>query len=93
VWYQSIIERGYTVKKGNIMIALITKLLPKEYRAMLGIGQQIFANLDTKEERADVLAYAKEMFADGQVTVPEWGKFGGKLGILRGRGKNGRRKK
>ena len=72
------------------MIALITKLLPKEYRAMLTIGQQIFANLDTKEERADVFAYAKEMFADGKVTVPEWGKFGGKLGILRG---NGRKKK
>jgi hypothetical protein len=72
------------------MITLITKLLPKEYKALLELGQQIFANLDTKEERAEVLAYAKEMFADGRVSVPEWGKFGGKLGILRG---NGRKKK
>ena len=72
------------------MITLITKLLQKEYKALLELGQQIFANLDTKEERAEVLAYAKEMFADGRVSVPEWGKFGGKLGILRG---NGRKKK
>lgn len=72
------------------MIALITKLLPKEYKDLLELGQQIIANLDTKEERAEVIAYAKEMLADGKVTVPEWGKFGGKLGILRG---NGRKKK
>jgi len=72
------------------MIALITKLLPKEYRDLLILGQQIIGNLDTKEERAEVIAYAKEMLADGKVTVPEWGRFGGKLGILRG---NGRKKK
>jgi len=72
------------------MIALITKLLPKEYRDLLVLGQQIIGNLDTKEERAEVIAYAKEMLADGKVTVPEWGRFGGKLGILRG---NGRKKK
>ena len=88
--YKSIIERGYTDEKGNIMIALITKLLPKEYRDLLVLGQQIIGNLDTKEERAEVIAYAKEMLADGKVTVPEWGRFGGKLGILRG---NGRKKK
>ena len=72
------------------MIALITKLLPKEYRDLLVLGQQIIGNLDTKEERAEVIAYAQEMLADGRVTVPEWGRFGGKLGILRG---NGRKKK
>ena len=72
------------------MIALITKLLPKEYRDLLILGQQIIGNLDTKDERAEVIAYAKEMLADGKVTVPEWGRFGGKLGILRG---NGRKKK
>ncbi len=72
------------------MIALITKLLPKEYRDLLVLGQQIIGNLDTKEERAEVIAYAQEMLADGKVTVPEWGRFGGKLGILRG---NGRKKK
>jgi hypothetical protein len=73
-----------------MMIALITKLLPKEYRDLLVLGQQIIGNLDTKEERAEVIAYAQEMLADGKVTVPEWGRFGGKLGILRG---NGRKKK
>ena len=72
------------------MIALITKLLPKEYRDLLVLGQQIIGNLDTKEERAEVIAYAKEMLADGKVTVPDWGRVGGKLGILRG---NGRKKK
>ena len=42
------------------MIALITKLLPKEYRDLLVLGQQIIGNLDTKEERAEVIAYAKK---------------------------------
>jgi hypothetical protein len=53
----------------------------------LALGQQIFANLDTKEERADALAYIKEALSDGQVTVPEWGRIGGKLGILKTRKK------
>jgi hypothetical protein len=69
------------------MIAFISKLLPAEYRALLALGQQIFANLDTKEERADALGYIKEALADGQVTVPEWGRIGGKLGILKKKAK------
>ena len=63
------------------MLAFLSKLLPKEYKGLLALGQQIFANLDTKEERADALAYIKEALSDGQVTVPEWGRIGGKLGI------------
>ena len=51
----------------------------------MALGQQIFDNLDTKEERAEALAYIKEALADGQVTVPEWGRIGGKLGILKKR--------
>ena len=58
-----------------------------EYQGLVALGQQIFANLDTKEERADALAYIKEALSDGQVTVPEWGRIGGKLGILKTRKK------
>ena len=67
------------------MLGFISKLLPKEYRALLALGQQIFDNLDTKEERAEALAYIKEALADGPVTGPEWGRIGGKLGILKKR--------
>ena len=67
------------------MIGFISKLLPKEYQGLLALGQQIFANLDTKEERDEALAYIKEALDDGQVTVPEWGRIGGKLGILKKR--------
>jgi hypothetical protein len=67
------------------MLGFISKLLPKEYQGLLALGQQIFDNLDTKEERAEALAYIKEALADGQVTVPEWGRIGGKLGILKKR--------
>ena len=69
------------------MLAFISNLLPKEYQGLLALGQQIFTNLDTKEERADALAYIKEALSDGQVTVPEWGRIGGKLGILKTRKK------
>jgi predicted urease superfamily metal-dependent hydrolase len=63
----------------NILIGL----LPAQIREMIVLAQRIFSQLDTKEERDEVLEYAKEMFEDGKVTVPEWGKFGGKLGILK----------
>jgi len=69
---------------------LILKMLPAEYRSLLEVGQSIFAQLDTPEERTEVLEYAKEVLADGTVTLPEWGKLGGKLGIIKG---NGKRKK
>ena len=62
---------------------VLIKLLPAQIREMIILAQRIFAQLDTKEERDDVLAYAKGMFEDGKVTVPEWAKFGGKLGILK----------
>ena len=50
---------------------------------MIVLAQRIFGQLDTKEERDEVLEYAKEMFADGKVTGPEWLKFAGRLGILK----------
>jgi len=63
----------------NVLIGL----LPAQIREMIILAQRIFGQLDTKEERDEVLAYAKGMFEDGKVTVPEWGRFGGKLGILK----------
>ena len=63
----------------NVLIGL----LPAQIREMIVLAQRIFGQLDTKEERDEVLEYAKGMFEDGKVTVPEWGKFGGKLGILK----------
>ena len=63
----------------NVLIGL----LPAQIREMIILAQRIFGQLDTKEERDEVLEYAKEMFADGKVTGPEWLKFAGRLGILK----------
>ena len=68
-------EESTKSKGERDMLGFISKLLPKEYRGLLALGQQIFDNLDTKEERAEALAYIKEALADGQVTVPEWGRI------------------
>jgi hypothetical protein len=65
------------------MFNIIIRMLPKETRDMILLAKNIFNQLDTKEERAEAMAYAAHMFEDGKVTVPEWGKFGGKLGILK----------
>jgi|TARA_Y100001951_G_C11079125_1_gene150357 hypothetical protein len=68
------------------MLGLLGALfLSKESRDLIAVGQTIFNNLDTKEERQEVAEYAVTMFADGKVTVPEWAKFGKKLGILKGK--------
>ncbi len=67
-------------------------LLPKRYKDLLALAEQIVSRLDTPKERADAIAFGKQMLsADGdggsRVTVAEWAKFGGKLGILKSRTK------
>ena len=67
-------------------------LLPKRYKDLLALAEQIVSGLDTPKERADAIAFGKQMLsADGdggsRVTVAEWAKFGGKLGILKSRTK------
>jgi hypothetical protein len=67
-------------------------LLPKRYKDLLALAEQIVSRLDTPEERAAAIAFGKQMLsADGdggsRVTVAEWAKFGGKLGILKSRTK------
>ena len=67
-------------------------LLPKRYKDLLALAEQIVSRLDTPKERADAIAFGKHMLsADGdggsRVRVAEWAKFGGKLGILKSRTK------
>lgn len=69
------------------MLNLFINLLPKEHQSLYYLARRIFANLDTPEERAEVLAYAEEVLLDGTITLPEWGKLGGKLGIIKGNGR------
>ena len=67
-------------------------LLPKRYKDLLALAEQIVSLLDSPKVRADAIAFGKQMLsADGdggsRVTVAEWAKFGGKLGILKSRTK------
>jgi len=70
----------------------LKRFLSKEIRDLLDLGEQIVSRLDTPKERADAIAFGRQMLsADGdggsRVTVAEWAKFGGKLGILKSRTK------
>ena len=67
-------------------------LLPKRYKDLLALGEQIISRLDTPEEREAAVKFGMQMLAEdgdggSRVTVAEWAKFGGKLGILKSRTK------
>ena len=67
---------------------LIMTLLPKKYVAMIKVAENILQNVDTAEERAEIVEHINEMFAETgsggtRVTMGEWAKLGGKLGILK----------
>jgi len=63
----------------------LLKFIPEDKRLMIELGMRIVSSLDTAEERKDAVDYGIAMLADGKVSVPEWARFGKKLGILRGR--------
>lgn len=65
---------------------LFLALLPKQYRQLVTFAGRIIGRLDTKEEREAVIQFLLDNTeADGKLTVGQWGSFGGKLGIIKGR--------
>jgi hypothetical protein len=62
----------------------LLKLLPRDTRQLVVLGQRIISCLDTPEERRAAVQYGIEMFRDGRVEVGEWARFGSKLGVLKG---------
>ena len=61
----------------------LLRLIPKDKRELVELGQRLVANLDTKEERQRVVEYAREMLVDGRIEVSEWSKFGKVLNIFK----------
>ena len=61
----------------------LLKLLPQDKRELIELGQRVFANLDTAEERAEVLSYFQLALADGRISVGEWSTIGSKLQIYK----------
>ncbi len=63
-------------------------MLPSKYKAMITAAEQIFTNIDTEEERREIIKHIDDMFNEQgsggtRVTVGEWAKLGSKLGILK----------
>ena len=55
------------------------------------MGMRILEKLDTQEERDAAIKYITDALEPyGHISVPEWGKWGGMLGII---GSNGRKPK
>ena len=52
---------------------------------MVKFAGRIIDRLDTRDEREAAMAFLLEATqADGKLTCPQWTKFGGMLGILKG---------
>ena len=73
-------------------MSMLMKFLPADKRAMIQLAMRMVAKLDTPAERKAVAEWGIRAFADGKISVPEWGELGGKLGILTGPKKNGNSK-
>jgi hypothetical protein len=72
-----------------MMLQMLLKFLPADKRAMIELAMRMVAKLDTPQERKAVAEWGIRAFADGKISVPEWGELGGKLGILTGPKRNG----
>ena len=67
----------------NLLVKTVMSFLPKQYRVYADVGMQMFEHLNTKEEIEDAANFlATSLKSDGYLSVGEWGKFGGKLGII-----------
>lgn len=69
-------------------MSFIVKLLPKKYQSMLLVGMKILNNI--QDNHAEIAEYVDTMFDENstggtRVTMGEWAKLGGKLGILKGK--------
>jgi len=63
------------------MIALLLKMLPKEYRAILELGQRIISKFDTMEKALAFAQLVADKMKDGYISPNEWVKIGGASGI------------
>ena len=66
-------------------MGFLLALLPKQYKQMVKFAGRIIDRLDTRDEREAAMAFLLEApQADGKLSCPQWLKFGGMLGILKG---------
>jgi len=66
-----------------MLLKLAMKFVPQEYKVFADVGMRMFEHLDTKAEREDAANFLiTSLESDGYLSVGEWGKFGGKLGII-----------
>jgi len=68
-----------------MLLGIIMRLLPKDKQLLLKLAMSITASLDTAKEREKVAEYAMAMMKSGKISVTDWSRLGGMLGILTGR--------
>jgi len=67
----------------NILLKLVIRFLPQQYKAYADVGMRMFEHLDTKAEIEDAANFLiTSLESDGYVSVGEWARFGGKCGII-----------
>jgi fibrillarin-like rRNA methylase len=84
---QGLIIQTRCKERGN-MLNILVALLPHKYKAMINVAEKILQNIDTEEERKQIINHINNMFdktgkGGSRVTVGEWAKLGGLLGILK----------
>jgi len=66
-----------------MFVKLAMSLLPEQYKAYADTGMRMFEHLDTREEIKDAANFLIDSLeSDGYLSVGEWARFGGMVGIL-----------
>jgi hypothetical protein len=66
-----------------MLLKLAMKFLPKQYKVYADVGMRMFQHLNTKAEIEDAANFlVTSLKSDGHLSVVEWARFGGKLGII-----------
>jgi hypothetical protein len=66
-----------------MLLNLVMKFLPQEYKDYIDVTMRIFQRLNTAEERKAVIAsLIRIQKSDGYISATEWTVWGSQLGVI-----------